>query len=74
MLPTKGVSMLDDAGKAFHDAEADRALFQSLREHASEGANVRVLEMDAHINDEVFAHAMADQLLAMLQSPANQKP
>jgi uncharacterized protein (UPF0261 family) len=68
MLPTKGVSMLDDVGNPFHDAAADRALYQSLRENV--GPTVRVREMDVHINDEAFAHAMADELLAMLVSPA----
>jgi uncharacterized protein (UPF0261 family) len=67
MLPAQGVSMLDAEGKPFRDAEADRALFESLREHAEPGANVRVVEKDAHINDTAFAHAMADQLLALLQ-------
>ena len=66
MIPTRGVSMLDVEGKEFHDPEADRALFESLRRHAS-GKNVRVVEMDAHINDEAFATAMADALLALLQ-------
>jgi uncharacterized protein (UPF0261 family) len=65
MLPTRGVSMLDAAGKAFHDPEADAALFQSLRA-ATAGRNVRVVEMDAHINDEAFAGAMADQLLELI--------
>ena len=64
MLPLKGVSMLDAEGQPFADPDADRALFQSLRDHA--GANVTVKEMDAHINDPQFAQALADELLAQL--------
>ena len=66
MLPKRGVSMLDDAGKPFHDAEADRALFESLRRHS--GSKVRIVEMDAHINDDAFAHSMAEELLTLLRA------
>ena len=66
MLPTRGVSMLDDAGKPFHDVDADQVLFESLRRHS--GSKVRIVEMDAHINDEAFARSMADELLTMLRA------
>jgi uncharacterized protein (UPF0261 family) len=65
MLPARGVSMLDAEGQPFHDPGADRALFASLREHA--GPNVEVREIDRHINDPEFAHALADQLLLHLR-------
>jgi uncharacterized protein (UPF0261 family) len=65
MLPLRGVSMLDAEGQPFHDPEADRALFASLREHA--GPNVVVREIDRHINDLEFAHALADELLLHLR-------
>lgn len=64
LLPLRGVSMLDAVGQPFHDAEADRVLFQSLRDHA--GPNVVIREVDAHINDPEFAAALADELLASL--------
>lgn len=65
MLPLRGVSMLDAEGQPFHDPEADRALFASLREHA--GPNLVVREIDRHINDPEFAHALADELLLHLR-------
>ena len=65
MLPARGVSMLDAPGQPFHDPEADRALFASLREHA--GPRVVVREIDRHINDVEFAHALADELLLHLR-------
>jgi uncharacterized protein (UPF0261 family) len=64
LLPLRGVSMIDAEGQPFHDADADRALFESLRSHA--GSNVRILELDLHINDPAFAHALADRLLVHL--------
>jgi uncharacterized protein (UPF0261 family) len=44
--------------------EADTALFASLRECLR--PEVRVRELDAHVNDPEFAHALADELLALL--------
>ena len=64
MLPLRGVSMIDAEGQPFHNPHANRELFASLRSHV--GPNVRVRELDAHINDPDFAHALADQLLALL--------
>ena len=52
------------AGGAFHDPAADTALFSSFKEKVS--PNVRVVEMDNTINDEVFAHACAHELLENL--------
>jgi uncharacterized protein (UPF0261 family) len=64
LLPLKGVSALDRDGQPFHDPEADRALFDALRRHLDPRITVR--EIDAHINDPVFADAVADALLASL--------
>ena len=64
LLPLKGVSALDRAGQPFHDSEADRALFDGLRRHLD--SRIAVREIDAHINDPVFADAVADALLASL--------
>ena len=64
LLPMRGVSMIDREGQPFHDADADNALFESLREHLRK--DIRVRELDAHINDPEFAFALADELLASL--------
>jgi uncharacterized protein (UPF0261 family) len=66
MLPLGGVSAIDAVGAPFHDPAADAALFASLRAHLA--PHVRVREIDAHINDRTFALALADELLASLQS------
>jgi len=64
MLPLRGVSMIDAEGQPFHNPHANRELFASLRSHV--GPNVRVRELDAHINDPDFALALADELLMLL--------
>ena len=64
LLPLKGVSMIDREGQPFHDPDADAALFGSLRDSLRDG--IRVRELDAHINDPEFAHALADELLALM--------
>ena len=56
--------MIDREGQPFHDPAADEALFTSLRSVLN--PNIRVRELDAHINDAEFAHALADELLALL--------
>jgi uncharacterized protein (UPF0261 family) len=55
--------MLDAPGKPFHDPDADRALFDTLR--ASVGPRVRVVDVDAHINDPAFADVLVRELLAV---------
>lgn len=64
MLPLRGVSALDREGGAFHDPEADAALFAALREHVR--PPVEIVEVDAHINDPQFADAAVDRLLELL--------
>jgi uncharacterized protein (UPF0261 family) len=64
LLPLKGVSMIDREGQPFHDPAADAALFETLRSSLRDGIPVR--ELDAHINDPEFAHALADELLALM--------
>ena len=56
VLPLRGVSALDAPGQPFHDPEANAALFDSLRRHVA--SQVTVIEVDAHINDAVFARAL----------------
>ncbi|MEU1228308.1 Tm-1-like ATP-binding domain-containing protein [Streptomyces sp. NPDC005828] len=59
--PLRGVSAVDVAGGPFDDPEADRAGLDALRA-AVLGGEVRVHELDAHVNDPSFATAMADRL------------
>jgi uncharacterized protein (UPF0261 family) len=64
-LPLRGVSAIDAEGQPFHDPDADSVLFTTLRAHV--GPHVHIVEMDAHINDPVFAELLAAQMLGLLE-------
>jgi uncharacterized protein (UPF0261 family) len=64
VLPLRGVSALDAKGKPFYDPDADRALFDTLRESLSPA--VRIVEIDAHINDPAFAERVSTEMLTLL--------
>jgi uncharacterized protein (UPF0261 family) len=59
-LPLRGVSLIATEGQVFWDREADRALFEALRETLAPDVDVR--ELDTDVNDPAFARAMADTL------------
>lgn len=59
-VPLRGVSMIAVEGQAFHDAEADEALFGALREEL--GGDVEAHWLDLDVNDPAFACALADRL------------
>jgi uncharacterized protein (UPF0261 family) len=65
LVPLRGVSAIDREGQPFWWPEADRALFQSLRNWIS--PSVKLLELDLHINDPEFAKRAADTLLGLLR-------
>ena len=65
LLPLQGVSAIDREGQPFWWPEADRALFQSIRNWI--GPDVKLHELDLHINDPLFAQAAAQTLMAMLK-------
>ncbi len=64
LVPTRAISIISAAGQPFHDPEADAALFASLRSHLD--PRIPLVEIEAAINDEVFAKACAEALLEML--------
>jgi len=64
LLPLRGVSAIDKEGQPFWWPEADAALFDAIRRRTP--AHVRMLEVDAHINDAVFAESATGALLEML--------
>ena len=65
LLPLQGVSAIDREGQVFWWPEADRALFRSIRNWV--GPQVKVIELDLHVNDPEFARAAATTLLEMLK-------
>lgn len=66
LVPTRAISLISAPGQPFHDPEADAALFDSLRRHLDPA--IPLVEIDAAINDEIFAEACAENLLELLAS------
>jgi uncharacterized protein (UPF0261 family) len=65
IIPTQGVSAIDQTGQPFDSPEARTAWSENLKAHI--GDNVTVIEMDAHINDDEFATKLVETLLASIQ-------
>jgi uncharacterized protein (UPF0261 family) len=61
LIPLRGVSAIDKAGEPFYSPESLEAYRRTLRETLI--PTIKVVELDAHINDESFALAAADLLL-----------
>jgi uncharacterized protein (UPF0261 family) len=57
LLPLRGVSMLDSPGGPFWDEDADQACYDSIRSGLKPG--ISVIEIDANINDPIFADRAA---------------
>jgi uncharacterized protein (UPF0261 family) len=60
VIPLRGLSSLSVAGAPLHDPAADAAFASALRSHLDPG--IEIVEVDAGINDPVFAKAVADAL------------
>jgi uncharacterized protein (UPF0261 family) len=72
LLPLKGISQIDAPGGVFHRPDIDQVLFEAIKEHAEE--EVSVMEVDAHINDNVFAETAVKVLLNLVaKSKARQQ-
>jgi len=65
LLPLRGVSAIDKDGGPFWWPEADRALFQRIRDELS--SRVELIELDMHINDAAFAQTAANKLIELTQ-------
>ena len=58
LIPEGGVSEIDKPGAAFHDPEADRALFDALAQGFRAGPDRKLIRLPHHINDDAFADAL----------------
>jgi uncharacterized protein (UPF0261 family) len=68
-VPLRGLSLLSTQGQVFHDPVAEEALLSTLRELV-DPSKVEMHEIDADINDPVFALAMAERLHELVAEPA----
>lgn len=60
LIPERGVSALDRAGLAFHDPEADKALFDTLGRTFAPTSERRLIRLPFHINDPEFCAALVE--------------
>jgi uncharacterized protein (UPF0261 family) len=68
VVPNQGFSPANRRGKALYDPEADRAFVEGLRQNLK--PSIRIVEVDAHINDELFAKQAVDLLCELMQKRA----
>ena len=64
-LPEGGVSLLDAPGMAFHDPEADRALFSALESTVNQTSNRQLIRSPHNINDPEFAQLVLTTFRAL---------
>jgi uncharacterized protein (UPF0261 family) len=73
LLPLRGVSLLDGDGQPFCDRAADEAMFTALRKNVR--PDIPVFEVDANINDTVFAERAVEVMLQLIaHSPTGSLP
>lgn len=65
-LPLQGVSMIDTVDQPFHGEKENQALFETLNATLNKD-KIELIEMDNHINDDIFALEMAKKLVEMLK-------
>ena len=64
-IPLGGFSMYCHKGEALYDPEADMAFIKTLKKHLE--PQIKVIEVDAHINDPVFAETVVPILTGMIE-------
>jgi uncharacterized protein (UPF0261 family) len=69
VLPLRGVSAIDCPGQPFHDPNADHELFEAIRNNI--GPKVKLVEVDAHINDPAFATQLVAEYLELKERKSN---
>ena len=65
LIPLQGVSAIDKLGGPFYSQAALNAYRSALKEHLS--PTIRLIELDAHINDDNFALVAAEQLMESIR-------
>lgn len=66
LIPLRGFSMYCHPGEALYDPERDAAFINTFKKTIL--PNVRVIEVDAHINDPVFADRAVAELIGIIEN------
>ncbi|KAI4862538.1 hypothetical protein F4820DRAFT_18182 [Hypoxylon rubiginosum] len=64
-LPLRGISAVAVEGQVFHDEAADAALFTAIKKELR-GTEIKVVEVDSHINDASWAESLARRLAELI--------
>jgi uncharacterized protein (UPF0261 family) len=64
LIPIRGFSNSDREGNIFYDPIADKAFIDSLKNSLND--SIKVKEIDAHINDDEFAKAVANEFMDII--------
>ncbi|MEM8743594.1 MAG: Tm-1-like ATP-binding domain-containing protein, partial [Pseudomonadota bacterium] len=64
-LPEGGVSLLDAPGKAFHDPQADKALFDALERTVNQTSTRQLIRVPHNINDQEFSDDVVSTFYAL---------
>ena len=65
LMPLRGVSAIDAPGQPFDWREADARYLEALK--ANLNPRVRLMEVDAHINDKSFVQCAVNTLLEIMK-------
>jgi uncharacterized protein (UPF0261 family) len=64
VLPLRGMSIAGLPGGSMHDPDGDRALFDAIRSGLR--ADIRLVEVERHVNEPEFADVLTTEFVAML--------
>ena len=65
LLPLKGLSKIGGAGGEFYSPKTDLVLFDTIRKNAND--TIKIVEIDANINDQEFAQRSVQELLELIE-------
>ena len=65
LIPTQAISVLSAPNEVFNNTIADQALFAAIKSNLCQDVEVR--EIQASVNDSIFAQAAAETLLGLMQ-------
>ncbi len=68
LLPLKGVSAIDKIYGPFYNVHADEALFAAIRKYWKASPNRKLVEVNAHINDQSFAEAVVENFHEIIKT------
>lgn len=64
LLPLRGISQINRKGGVFYNPDVDCYLFEAIKQNADR--QIQIIEIDAHINDEVFSKSLINNLLEII--------